>query len=135
MNIPNICPCKQNICSASSDQFCFSNDFGPDAVLQNHNETRRLHLGFTGTPGQMDVICARGKVAQRHSGNERLRAIIESNVHEYAYAPTKLSKSTIVSSILDAVRDGNPRGGFVKYEGGAWHDVGDLVAREKIGQW
>jgi hypothetical protein len=39
-------------------------------------------------------------------------------------------------AVVDAVRDYTPNGGFVKQDhNGQWYDVGDALAREKIGQW
>ena len=85
-------------------------------------------------PGPLDVICARGSHARHHSGNKRLRAIIDSNLEEYGKASTKLEKTSIVSSIVDDVREASPEGGFVRCERGQWYEVGDHLAREKIGQ-
>ena len=47
-----------------------------------------------------------------------------------------MEKSLIVTTIVDAVRDVSPNGGFVKKDPktGVWYDVGDPLAREKIGQ-
>jgi hypothetical protein len=85
-------------------------------------------------PGPLDVICGRGKHILRHPGNHRMRSIIQSKLEEYANASTKLKKSAIVSSIVDGVRTASPGGGFVKCEAGQWYEVGDHLAREKIGQ-
>jgi hypothetical protein len=92
-----------------------------------------LGPGYT-EPGPFDVICGKGKHALRHSGNIRFRSMIEEKLSVYAMATTKLEKSTIVSSILDGVRDKSPLGGFVRCENGQWFEVGDHLAREKIGQ-
>ena len=53
----------------------------------------------------------------------------------YDEAPTKLEKTVIVSTILDDVRTASPNGGFIKKYNGQWFEVGDHIAREKIGQW
>jgi len=91
-------------------------------------------LGPYFNPGPTDVICARGGAAYSHSGNCRFRAIIEMNAKGYSEAESKTHKSTIVSTIVASIRDVNPRGRFVKKEGGEWHEVGEGVAREKVGQ-
>jgi len=85
-------------------------------------------------PGPFDVICARGKHAKEHTGNHRFRQIIEMSLLKYDKAGTKLEKSLIVSSIVDSVRQASPDGGFVKEENGRWYEVGDHIAREKVGQ-
>ena len=85
-------------------------------------------------PGRFDVICARGKHAKQHTGNHRFRQIIEMSLPKYDKATTKLEKSLIVSSIVDSVRQASPNGGFVREEKGRWYEVGDHIAREKVGQ-
>jgi hypothetical protein len=95
-------------------------------------ETRRLPSSFT--PGPLDVICARGKKALQHSGNQRLRVIREMNVERYSAASSKIEKSLIVSSIVDSIREASPNGGFVKEINGVWYEVGSKIAREKCGQ-
>ena len=93
-----------------------------------------LPHGFT--PGPFDVICARGKTAKNHPGNRRYRHLIEINLAHYDACTSKIDKSIIVTSILDAVRESSPNGGFVRQdeETGRWYEVGDHAAREKIGQ-
>lgn len=86
-------------------------------------------------PSKFDVICARGSTAASHVGNLRFREIIRQNLPRYNAAKTKMDKSLIVTSIVDAVRYSSPNGGFIKQDkNGMWHDVGDAIAREKIGQ-
>lgn len=85
-------------------------------------------------PGPFDVICGRGKVALSHSGNLRFRGMIEASLPRYSRAATKLEKSAIVSSIVDAVRHASPDGGFIKQDKGTWFRVGVPYAREKCGQ-
>jgi hypothetical protein len=93
---------------------------------------RKLPASFV--PGPLDVICARGKDAKMHEGNQRLRFLVQLCSSQYSSAISKLEKSMIVSSIVDVVRLGNCEG-FVKKEKDGWYEVGDKVAREKCGQW
>eukprot|EP00540_Astrosyne_radiata_P015593 CAMPEP_0116838746 /NCGR_PEP_ID=MMETSP0418-20121206/9383_1 /TAXON_ID=1158023 /ORGANISM="Astrosyne radiata, Strain 13vi08-1A" /LENGTH=193 /DNA_ID=CAMNT_0004468781 /DNA_START=307 /DNA_END=888 /DNA_ORIENTATION=- len=53
----------------------------------------------------------------------------------YVKSPSRVEKSTIIATIVDIVR-GTGAVGFVKQdaETGAWFDVGDHAAREKVGQ-
>eukprot|EP00980_Cylindrotheca_fusiformis_P025723 scaffold14515_cov97-Cylindrotheca_fusiformis.AAC.2 len=87
-------------------------------------------------PGPWDVICARGKFAKEHSGNQRFREKIKEVTPAYSKAETKLQKSIVVSSVINHVRN-SPTGGegfFVKEVDDVWYDVGDTLAREKVGQ-
>jgi hypothetical protein len=88
----------------------------------------------TSQPGPTDVICARGKRAFNHEGNIRFRRIVESKMDVYSQAKTKLEKTVIVSQIIDGVRQTQPAGGFLREEDEEWVEVGDAVAREKVGQ-
>ena len=69
-----------------------------------------------------------------HPGNVAFRTYIENSIETYAEATTKLEKSIVVSKIVEAIRSASPEGGFVKKENGRWYEVGDHMAREKVGQ-
>lgn len=86
------------------------------------------------SPGPFDVICARGKLALLHPGNLRYKKLVQQILDEYENAHSKLHKSQIVTRIADTIRRDSPAGGFIKQINGKWHEVGDHVAREKIGQ-
>ena len=96
------------------------------------NEITILPSNFT--HGPFDCICARGKHALNHEGNLRYRELIRENLLKYSNSKSKFEKSIIVSSIVDSVRDRSPTGGFVKEVKGQWYQVGDHMAREKVGQ-
>jgi hypothetical protein len=83
-----------------------------------------------------DVICGRGKQCFQHPGNRKFRDIVEMFLPAYADASCKVEKSIVVSNIVDAVRTSSPNGGFVKQDevSGHWREVGDRLAREKVGQ-
>ena len=84
-------------------------------------------------PGPQHVICSRGQRALKHSGNKRFRGLIRASADAYDKACTKLEKSAVVTQIIDSIREGG--GGFVRQQpSGAWCEVGDGVAREKVGQ-
>jgi len=86
-------------------------------------------------PGDFDVICARGKAAKQHPGNQWFRSLVKENLEDYSAAESKLEKSFVVSKIIKTVRKrGTPNGGFVKKLQAGWFEVGDRLSREKIGQ-
>jgi hypothetical protein len=97
-------------------------------------ESERQLLAANFVPGPYDCICARGKAAASHAGNVRFRGLIHRFKNQYAQANSKVEKSLVVSEIVDAVRGMSPQGGFIKKFGNTWYEVGDSVAREKIGQ-
>lgn len=94
-------------------------------------EKTKLPDGFI--PGKYAVLCGRGSKCTKSLGNQRLRHLVESHLHGYSAARNKVEKTVIVTSIIDAVKQVSPDGGFVKYEDGCWWEVDDAFAREKIG--
>jgi hypothetical protein len=92
--------------------------------------TERSQLGVDFQPSDSSVICGRGKASYDHPGNRRLRMLAITFVRDYSQAGRKLVKSTIVANIVTMIRQGG--GGFCKYEEGAWFEVGDYKAREKV---
>lgn len=108
-------------------------------LVKNHakgvGNGEEVNLGINFAPGPYDVICARGKVAWNHSGNKFFRSIVKQNTERYAAAvETKIQRTRIVTEVVNEIRSrGN---GFVKQEEdtGCWVQVGNLLAREKVGQ-
>mmetsp|Transcript_13770 Transcript_13770/g.20994 ORF Transcript_13770/g.20994 Transcript_13770/m.20994 type:complete len:218 (+) Transcript_13770:46-699(+) len=96
----------------------------------------KQELPFDFQPGQFDVVCGKGKKCFDHPGNKELRKTTQLSLEEYSQAKTKVEKSRIVTKIINIVKRQNPEGGFVKLDAssGRWHEVGDLLAREKVGQ-
>ena len=68
-------------------------------------------------------------------GNRRFSVIIDMNLARYKKVTSKFAKSMIVTEIMGSIRSASPKGGFVKFQNGQWWEVGDHLAREKIGQW
>lgn len=87
-------------------------------------------------PGDMDVLCGRGKRCFNSPGNQRFRKLVSARAEEYAAASTRTDKTFIVCSIVSDVRKGAPKGGFVKKDSttGRWYEVGDFNAHEKTSQ-
>ena len=87
-------------------------------------------------PGPYDVICAKGKDARNHEGNKFFRKLIQNALPIYKEASSKFEKSMIVSEVIDEIRSRTQiDGGFVKPDGnGGYMEVGDHLAREKVGQ-
>eukprot|EP00980_Cylindrotheca_fusiformis_P011219 scaffold2574_cov98-Cylindrotheca_fusiformis.AAC.9 len=78
-------------------------------------------------PGNWDVICHSGKDAHNH-GN---------NLQSYVKAKSRSEKSAIISEIVTSIRESSTHaGGFVRLDSCAhrWYEVGDKVARDKVGQ-
>ena len=94
-----------------------------------------IMLGDKYQPHQFDVICGRGKHVFYHHGNIVFREKVSSNVHRYRQARCRMAKSLIVTSIVDDIRSKTPNGGFVKYldKAQCWVEIGDIMARDKVG--
>ena len=86
------------------------------------------------SPGDKDVICAKGKEATEHPGNKRFRAMVNMLANEYGNAKSRYEKTTLVNQIMDHVHIVG--GTFVRYESisSEWFEVSESMAREKVGQ-
>jgi len=120
----------------TTTEFSCTTTTSKNSSIESEEEAKPLPEGFV--PGPMDVICARGKSAFSHPGNRRYRKIIRLHLQDYSNAKTKSDKSCIVSYIMDSIREASSSGvGFVKLmedNDNRWVEVGEHVAREKIGQ-
>lgn len=82
-------------------------------------------------PNSYTVICARGKDAFNSVGNRRFRVLVDCHLEQYSMSLSKAEKSLIVSEIVETIR--NAGGCFARFENGTWYEVGDRIAREKVG--
>lgn len=110
----------------------YSSHVADRALVPSHG-MRRLPVDFV--PSENDVICGRGKKCFTHVGNDRFKTLVYSMLNLYRTAETRLDKSKVLNMVVEQVRQSSPNGGFVRQdECGWWHEVGDLLAREKTSQ-
>lgn len=86
-------------------------------------------------PSFSTVVIGKGKVPRKAPGNRRLQSIVQSKVHEYVGAKSKMVKSSIVTNIFFTIEEiSRQEGGppFVRYDGRSYHTVSESAAREKI---
>jgi hypothetical protein len=105
--------------------------FSPDAsTLYASSKRGQLQAAFR--PSDFSVVCGRGKASFNHIGNRRFRILATIFIERYSQCHDKISKSAIVSEIIGVIRQAG--GNFCKYEKtlGAWFEVGDEHAREKV---
>jgi hypothetical protein len=88
----------------------------------------RLHDDFQ--PSEYSVLCGRGKDSFNHIGNSRFRILAGMFMDRYSQAATRTAKSDIVSEIITMIRQAG--GNFCQFKKGAWFEVGDNYAREKV---
>jgi hypothetical protein len=108
----------------------------PSAIRRLASSVDAAPLGTDFLPGEYDVVCGRGKGSYNRPGNRHFREIVRAHVAEYLSSKSKLDKSLILNRIIEQVRAQN--GGtalFVKERAkdGAWFEIGDDQAREKVG--
>jgi hypothetical protein len=99
--------------------------------LKKDNQKRQLSRNFV--PGKYSVLCGRGSKCTKSSGNQNLKRLVLNSLKAYSEATNKLEKTSIVSAIIGSVKQQAPDGAFIKYEDGAWWEVEESFAREKIG--
>jgi hypothetical protein len=96
------------------------------------SKTVKAQLGVNFQPSNFSVVCGRGRESFNHVGNRRFRVIASMAVDRYSQAgDRKRAKSDIVSEIIAVIREAG--GNFCTYKRGAWFEVGDHYAREKVG--
>jgi hypothetical protein len=84
-------------------------------------------VGFQ--PSDYSVVCGRSK--DYHVGNRHFRCLTRTFIDRYSRAEgNKTAKSAIVSEIITMIRQMD--GKFCKYKSGAWFEVGERDAREKV---
>jgi hypothetical protein len=105
------------------------------SVSKKNNNANKNNLLFNFVPSKYTVICGRGKACSNYTGNLHLKLLVNNYLKPYSEAKSKINKSTIVSAIIATVRQAcYPVAAFVKHEqDGAWWEVDDAFAREKIG--
>ena len=82
-------------------------------------------------PGQFDVLLGRGAGYHCHSGNVRLRGIIEPKVPAHTACSTSEEKVAMTLAVLQEV---HAKGGrFLKQGSEGWIAVSDHEARQKVG--
>ena len=86
-------------------------------------------------PSPYSVICGREKYFRDSIGNRRLKVTLSLFLPKYSSTRRKDVKSSIVSTIIDIIRDACPQGegAFIKLVEGRWWEVDDATAREKVG--
>jgi hypothetical protein len=81
-------------------------------------------------PSNYSVVCGRGKESFNYVGNRHFRFLTSTFIERYSRADSKAAKSAIVSEIITMIREAD--GNFCKFQSGAWFEVGDHHAREKV---
>ncbi|CAJ1926465.1 unnamed protein product [Cylindrotheca closterium] len=103
------------------------------------NHSRRKFLGSSFQPSNWDVICHNSKEYQDHIGNKRFKICVENHLSSYMKAPSRIAKSVVITNLVNSIRDSATEqggGGFVRFDNscGLWYEVGEKIARDKVGQ-
>mmetsp|Transcript_27381 Transcript_27381/g.66485 ORF Transcript_27381/g.66485 Transcript_27381/m.66485 type:complete len:149 (-) Transcript_27381:532-978(-) len=109
--------------------------YRPDSRLPTREGAKVLRIGYA--PGGWDVICHSSKETEEHIGNRRFNLCIEIHVEAYKKAKLRVNKSAVISDIVGSIRASSATGGgFVRFdmETRRWYEVGDKIARDKVGQ-
>ena len=81
-------------------------------------------------PTHADVLLGKGQPIQKHTGNERLRHLVQENLDTYMRKP-KREKTVMTLQVMEAVKSSNGR--FLeKDRAGWWIEVDDERARYKV---
>jgi hypothetical protein len=122
----------------ASNQFNPSPDaFASETNIQQTSSSEPFTSGYKKgrlqddfQPSDYSVLCGRGKDSYNHIGNSRFRILAGMFMEQYSQAATRTAKSAIVSEIITVIRQAG--GNFCQFKRGAWFEVGDHHAREKV---
>jgi len=82
-----------------------------------------------------DIICGNGKTYRKTPGNEMYHILVRTFVDEYARQASRIGKTLITKSIVEAIRMAQPPGRFLKKEkDGFFYEIGDSKAWVKTAQ-
>lgn len=97
--------------------------------------TRKV-LPIDFTPGVEHVVIEKGKKYSNHSGNLRLRQLVQTRVECYLKAHSKSERSFIIMQIIHSIRASSTYGGFVRKDkvSGRWFRADNPLARERTSQ-
>jgi hypothetical protein len=114
-------------------------DVVPPIQASTRREEDSSGLSADCAPSPTDVLCGRGKDCFHWPGNQTFRNIIVNKLPDYIHASTKIAKGSIITSVVDRVRQQGGR--FVRQAEDddntnnkrRWTEIGDAAVREKIG--
>jgi len=86
-------------------------------------------------PSDYSIICGNKRQYFNSPGNRRLRVLVQSHIQEYCHAVGKVEKSSIVTKVMNIIREACPVGSFVTFENGRWWSVSERTSREKVGSY
>jgi hypothetical protein len=122
-----------NYCDPNAGAFAPPNDTSHQRTSSSEPYTscspqNQLPVEFQ--PSNYSIVCGRGKCSFNHIGNRRFRVVATMFTERYSRADSKVAKTAIVSEIIAVIRQAG--GNFCKFKSGAWIEVEDLHAREKV---
>lgn len=83
------------------------------------------------SPRDEDIIFGKTRLAYKHIGNQRFRITIGAHVQEYIDKKDRSYRTELILRIMETIRQEGGR--FLKYRHERWVDVGDRIARSKVG--
>lgn len=99
----------------------------------SRNNTDNSSSAPVDKPEDFDILLGRGKTSFNHVGNRRFRVFIDINLQRYMDAQSRMEKTLVVNSVVEAIQDGGGR--FLKQDSKTkkWYKVNAKTAREKVG--
>jgi hypothetical protein len=81
----------------------------------------------------LDIYCGRGKGKWNSPGNRQFKQLVHEYLRQYSDAPSKVEKSRIVESVVEAVSKIGGR--FLKQDeppNGPWYEIDPIETRKKV---
>lgn len=81
--------------------------------------------------GVYDVLCGRHKASFNNIGNRRFRVTVSLSLSRYMSAPSRKDKTVVIKSVAALIQSNGGR--FLQRTRGAWVDLNEKQAHEKVG--
>merc|ERR1711907_518373 len=82
------------------------------------------------TPTEYDILCGQSRVCSNHRGNKCFQVVLDQFAERYDAATTKQEKMTMTKEVVSILH--NAGGRFLKLKDGAWEEISNVAARDKV---
>jgi hypothetical protein len=111
-----------------------SNEQPLAASNSKNRSSKDILLPLNYQPSKYSVVLGRGRACRKAEGNHHMGEIVKDACPKYSKATSKQAKSEIVTTVVNTIHMKCPDGAaFVRLVNGRWNEVGEHVAREKVG--
>merc|ERR1712072_840494 len=91
------------------------------------NEEQRVRVE---TPTEFDILCGQSRFCANHRGNKCFSVVLDQFAERYDAATSKHEKMKMTKEVVAILHKTGGR--FLKYKDGAWEEITNVAARDKV---